>query len=589
MILFIKHYFGGEEMVRKSSVQMRREAIKVLVELGACYYMKDLDIYHGRANRDGKKFHVLRLNNANNGTGNMNVSDLDGLYAGTYEIANEFAEERVWGTAVKEVHKIVGINEDDAIFNTSFKTTDLGIEDCKKFYNAMRVLTNFDVSHEIPINFKHKKLFETIIIPVLQETNAPLVNYYEEESVLKKIKERAKSVKYDILEQELEKIALDYIHARNTRYLLRRRPIQTIKGTLRKRQEDLVHKDVPMPFVEFTDGGYGEAYRISSSYLSAWLANNHIVGYKSVVHSGTLGKNIESYHLIDISQIMTERDYGEYLQKISYLERVADGKFSNIFNQEVEEFFRSANGEELIEFVGQDEACKQLFDKSAGIWEEWTVGQHTASVIDFFNQYYADSLPDNMHTIMKLAFLVHDIGKGATRLGENHKEASLRLADKLFDSLNIDNSSLREMIKFVIGEGQEYTTNLLLKNLEDKNIQLRKFDKACENVVRRVFKYGISRYEIDMLRNMCLILQFCDSGAYTYYAKIKEGNVYVTGGNECFTNSFILTNKGTPVLAKAKDFKLTRSSLGMSMPDTFGMYPPFVPGQYNVDNPLNVM
>mgnify|MGYP002800945100 FL=1 len=286
---------------------------------------------------------------------------------------------------------------------------------------------------------------------------------------------------------------------------------------------------------------------------------------------------------------MTERDYGEYLQKISYLERVADGKFSNIFNQEVEEFFRSTNGEELIEFVGQDEACKQLFDKSAGIWEEWTVGQHTASVIDFFNQYYADSLPDNMHTIMKLAFLVHDIGKGATRLGENHKEASLRLADKLFDSLNIENSSLREMIKFVIGEGQEYTTNLLLKNLEDKNIQLRKFDKACENVVRRVFKDGISRYEIDMLRNMCLILQFCDSGAYTYYAKIKEGNVYVTGGNECFTNSFILTNKGTPVLAKAKDFKLTRSSLGMSMPDTFGMYPPFVPGQYNVDNPLNVM
>lgn len=76
----------------KSDKQLRQEAIAVLVELGVCRYLKDIDLYHGRANSDGKRFSVRNLDNSGDNTGNRNVSSMSGLYTAQKDIATEFAE-----------------------------------------------------------------------------------------------------------------------------------------------------------------------------------------------------------------------------------------------------------------------------------------------------------------------------------------------------------------------------------------------------------------------------------------------------------------------------------------------------------------
>ena len=73
--------------MKKNSEQLRREAIKSLVDLGVCKYMKDMDLYHGRANTDGKVFEVYNFDNAGNNTGNENVSKLSGLYVSEFDFS----------------------------------------------------------------------------------------------------------------------------------------------------------------------------------------------------------------------------------------------------------------------------------------------------------------------------------------------------------------------------------------------------------------------------------------------------------------------------------------------------------------------
>ena len=54
------------------------------------------------------------------------------------------------------------------------------------------------------------------------------------------------------------------------------------------------------------------------------------------------------------------------------------------------------------------------------------------------------------------------------------------------------------------------------------------------------------------LLRICVVIQECDSGAYTRYAKIPEGRITVTGANDKFTNSFELNSRGDPRLKKLK-------------------------------------
>jgi hypothetical protein len=74
------------------------------------------------------------------------------------------------------------------------------------------------------------------------------------------------------------------------------------------------------------------------------------------------------------------------------------------------------------------------------------------------------------------------------------------------------------------------------------------FKHACENALYEAFGRVPKKEEIDAFKRVCVVLQQCDSGAYTFYAQIREGDKMVTGGNESFTESFILDENNNPRL-----------------------------------------
>ena len=572
--------------MEKNESQLRKESIETLISLGLFKYFKDVDLYHGRAGSGDDSFAVRELNNSGNNTGNLNVSEMSGLYVSSEEVARQFAEVRTKQKGgIPEVHKIVSVNDDELILDLGFEIAEMSKEDRKKASEAFARLANFSVSSALPINFNYKNIYFEVIFPVLKTLQTIPISDEEEKDVLKAIKNKYQQIIQEcnkrgdisrlrdlsITDKQLEKLASDYINARNTRYLLILDPVTTIWDAIDGNMVSLNNK----------------TYFINHDYLSAWLYNNHVAGFKFLAKSATLDKKIDVYQLVNIKQIMTQKEYGNYFQYMLLLEQVNDKLFKNIFNSELENFMETASGDELIKFVSRDSGCKDLFEKDAGIWEKWSVGQHSACVIDFFNKYYSTSLPKSMHSIMKLILLSHDIGKGeAVKRGINQIKANEIYMNTLFDYLKVP-VKIRKLVKFVINDSQSYTSQILLKNSNPtkeaseqfiyEKQAIKRLNDKCYNILYEIYNGNPTTAEVDTLRNLCLILQFCDSGAYTFYAKIKEDNAYITGGNKNFTDSFEMTNKNTPILKKAQKLGLVLVSNEKTK------------AQNDVNNPLLVM
>lgn len=188
---------------------------------------------------------------------------------------------------------------------------------------------------------------------------------------------------------------------------------------------------------------------------------------------------------------------------------------------------------------------------------------------------------------MKLILLSHDIGKGeAVKRGINQIKANEIYMNTLFDYLKVP-VKIRKLVKFVVNDSQSYTSQILLKNSNPtkeaseqfiyEKQAIKRLNDKCYNILYEIYNSNPTTAEVDTLRNLCLILQFCDSGAYTFYAKIKEGNAYITGGNKNFTDSFEITNKNTPILKKAQKLGLVLVSNEKTK------------AQNDVNNPLLVM
>ena len=101
-------------------------------------------------------------------------------------------------------------------------------------------------------------------------------------------------------------------------------------------------------------------------------------------------------------------------------------KFWNILStQEV-------NGKEIIEQLSQDKAIKNLFEKSAGLFEGYTVQEHTLMVFAVFkeqfnnyNKHFKFNVPSDIRLFetLKMAIALHDIGKSlADERGDKERQ-----------------------------------------------------------------------------------------------------------------------------------------------------------------------
>lgn len=382
----------------------RKQALDTLVRLGVAQYVKDIDLYHGRAG-DGTDWEVIPdFKNGGNSTNNHNVSAINGLYTADEAIAKRFAMARTSAsTPNPEVHKIVSTDDSAIIFNLSFKPTTLSKEEKKEFLNAMKILNEIGLTSSTPIKFEYNKSWEIIIEKLKQcvkSKNITVISNSDIEEIIKELSLNSyiKNVfSHDI--EELRKFVYGVAGSYNARSILRYDPKAILSS-----YSDGAH------IINFIN--LNGDYTIDHNFISAWCSANHIIGISETVDSVTLDETIPICHLFDTKKIMSEKQRGlMYANMLDKYSEIAES-LENIVEDDTAHLLKNGNAREILNFIKQNKECEQLYNMDCHIWEGWNIGQHTQATIDFFDSYYAEDIPKNLRPFIKICLLSHDMGKG---------------------------------------------------------------------------------------------------------------------------------------------------------------------------------
>jgi len=514
------------------------QALEVLIKHKLLLRVSDLDIYHGRFS-DGKTDKEWQVDpsfsNASNSTGNHNVNKINALSAGDYQIAKEFAEARIglerWNRRVSgrsggenlkpEVHKIVSQDEHAVIFNYKFKYKSLSEEAKKEVEKALTVMCQFSVTGLVPVKFEERDLFSIVRDKILSYKSHTGKTFLKEEDI---------DIIYDNVTKVNPKISKEMVRniicAMNTRKMLM---VQDLSKTI---IAEYVGKGGYYTPTKFECAGYP----LSEEYLSAWLANNHIIGLVRDVDSATLDKRIEAYSLFDLEKINTEKAIGEKYQKIiAQFGAISELVNSFDIDEDVKKFFEVATPSEAIAKISENEKYKDLYNLDTGVWEGFSVGEHTETTLRIFEETYEESVPKEIIPFVKIALLGHDIGKGVKE-NLSQKEKNRKYAGEFFDDLKLP-ENMKNILLYVIGDSQSYTSAYYVnKNINAITSLKLELDRLLEKELGR----EPTRQEVEGLLEVCKIIQTCDSGAYTRYGVTKDNKrkVFYYNGNDSFTSSF---------------------------------------------------
>jgi hypothetical protein len=372
-----------------------------------------------------------------------------------------------------------------------FNTENLSAADKREYFKACKILNTFSLFESSPVAFDKRHL----ALPVKE-----------------KIAECKKNAQGYITDRELD----DFIRAENldeqtarhvaasynTKVVLDRSPNFAVSCFTRNEESFDLGKD---------------KISINPEVVATWCDKNHIVGERVNVNSATLGKNIgDVFLLFDVSRINTAEKVQNDQAKQA---ETYDGLCA---------MFRKLNGGEksagimralsqspraLVQWAASVNGFEDKFSASAGVWEGFTVGEHTETALRAFEDTYRYRVPDGVVPIANLCLLVHDIGKGeAVKHNEkdNQKEYNVHYAKNFMEKIGLD-PRCAEIVTGLIGGGQDYTSQYFLRGDKDAMSHAREhFEKILE-------WNGIPQYnnEVKGLMNLCKIVQTCDSVSYT--------------------------------------------------------------------------
>jgi len=511
----------------------RDKAMHMLAKLGAVKFIDNLEMFHGRAG-DGSMWEVKsQFNNAGNSSGHHNLFNVSGLYAGTLPVAQRFASARSAAVGTPEIHKIVGKEEGLVLINMHFSYSKLNPTQKEEYKQALRILNDFTIPRGVVVPFEKRDVF-------------PLVKYAIEDSAktLKAVSLSSNDVQditghlaaNDLVKksffnrQELYTFIKDFVGARNAKTWLR----TDLPGVIS------TYMSNTQPVLD------GVEYPLGDKYVSAWCANNGIIGCILDINSATLQCKVKDVvHIFDTTKIATERQQGEIYQDLLLKYGKLSQSLSKVSsNDEINQFLRDANPSEIMKFIMQDSKSQTLYQMNSGVWENWTVGQHTRAVLQFFEDNYKNDVPKDLIPIIKTVLLVHDAGKGIAKRDNLSQEQANKLAvPVVLQALNTK-ESVQKIINFLVN--QPFTSQVVLG--KNKKTHLKALCENIRDLYEDIFKEKATKEVIVGLVEIAIILQTCDSGAYTRYAKIVESSgAIVGGGSDRFTASFTQKN-GKPRL-----------------------------------------
>lgn len=506
------------------------EAVRTLQNLGVLRPLAELNLYHGR-NGDGSDWSVVEKNNAGNSTGNRNINNIPALNTGTYSTARQFAEARAlrnsehFDNPRPEVYHIISDDPDANIIEPHIDWSAMSPEDRKTASGA--------IAKTLP------KLFE----------GAPLS--FDERKALERIESRqlltgvggTRVVSSEMIPIYAERTGLDpelverICGANNVIELLRADPswIKRITDSFRDNTRGISAK--------FPDGS-SRNVPLNREYTASWLKKMHTVGVCISVHSATIHQAIDNFLLFDHDKVNTETEIGERKEKIEhrlghlateFAKKGAESRKTPIVNS-LNNLY--AKPREVVEAAKGVPGFRKLFEGSTGVREGFTLEQHTETVLNVFEDNFADRLPAKTLPLMRMALLVHDIGKPvAVEDGakDQQKVYNLTYAEHFMKTSGV-NGKNRDLILKMIGEGMELTNRFAVRHDETASADLQSF---CAETLRDYMDDRPSRSDVVGLRNMLMVLQTCDSAAYTDMAITRDTNSGIIYRNApVFNHSF---------------------------------------------------
>ena len=543
--------------------QAFQEAIQVLVRLKVLIPADAVPLYHGRASRPEEidNWGVdVSYQNAGEQEHHKNLNIVNGLSTSpSLEAASKYARGRA-----RDLNRIVALSgeneppyvpeyyeikpESSGLFiinNYDFKPSKLSAEELKEFHSALNVFMNYEPSEFAPVRFEDRHIAGEVY-KVLHERLTQKLNDYEAgvspqrllssddiDSCLVVLAEMG-------FKSDLKQVVKDIAGALNAREMLAKNP-----GELASR---LSFKDGRNPD-EIETGEVeisakdGTKYRVpvSSEYVYSWLVNNRIIGVsKDIFDTG-----INNCFMFDLEKINTEKALGDKLQSI--LQEF--GEFSKITenafeDEQLTKFLESSSPEETMEVFRSDPQYKMYFDFWSGVWERFSIGEHTETTMRVFEDSFARTTPKEIAPFVKMALACHDIGKGLVNNSAmnsyNHlaaiDEETTRIAHEFCDYYGMS-EPIKNMLIFAIVEGQKYTSKYYIHKQKEA---LETLKMRCSEVLTENLKRKPTEAEISGFVSICKIIQNCDSGAYTRYGITRDEKTgrYYRNGNDMFTTSF---------------------------------------------------
>ena len=535
-------FFNQQEDPSKIEAREKMESIGLFIPMGK------LELYHGRdPNGDKEEWSVRSdFSNSDNNTGNWNVNAIDALNTGDFVTARDFAVERTLhklrersgldpfqfstkreeyrrqiraGEIPIEIHRIISSDPNAIIISSEYSKSEQ-----ERISQAIIPLLP-EILEGSPVDFKYRDTVPLFLETINEDFNLKNKGYVSQEEIpqiLEKLKLRIQQSNNPqaFIDEDFVKQVAGSI---NSRFLLRFTPVSLIhKFAISK-------SDTFKAAFSSETGDIIRQLPINRDFIARFLKSNHIVGLKIRVDSATLGRNISNTILFDLTKVNTvekikqkeqtfEKVFGEFSQEMN--KSLESSKSHPLVKLLSENYY--ASPEEIIEEAKKVTGFENHFDKDAGNWEKFTLGEHTETVLRMFDETYADVLPAKLLPIMRLIILTHDLGKPeAAQEGKKNEQKGFNLKEgsRFLNELGIENN-LKELILGIIGQGQEITSDVFVKKNKKSN-ELRQYSRELLDKIKKVGSGSLEGEEM-AIYFMSFMLQNSDSGAYTDYAVTRR-------------------------------------------------------------------
>ncbi|MBE7076300.1 MAG: hypothetical protein E7374_00175 [Clostridiales bacterium] len=517
----------------------RLKAIQTLIRYGVLKRVKDMKLQHARSN-EGTEF-VINPNYKSEKR-IINAYNKPMIYAfnDEEERAIEYAKMRAsqrGGTP--EVIDITSYNEDAFIFDTSVydKLHNGGKILCLK---ALETLLNQNQTHYMRVDYQDKQryldclaLIDDFVKTIRDENNYLKQNLYEEKVIAKFI-EYAKSKRID------EK-AIDYcvtiMHSRNQLYAITHHMFDQIirvhfnDGTGLAKKSSIFIKNDSGKSTFFPLGEFG--------VIDAFYQDNNIIGCKIPIGSDS-ADDVEAVTLFDFHKFNTRAQVEKTISALeAYYSPIAEC-FSEFGDEETQDIL-TKNPKDIMKYVCEkNPKLKQVYQSSAQVWEGYTIGEHTLSTMQLFDDSYdlASDINPVLKSIVYVVLLSHDLGK--YKPYQKVRETTITHMQQLCETLNLTKRDF-ELVKCLALDSQKYTSDYYVRGNVDALQDLREY---CSSLLFSYLGRKATEQEIKGLCGICRMIQTCDSAAYTSFArssKVDEDLEFVNMSS--FDDSFIVEGK----------------------------------------------